>query len=203
MSAGTTVLPVDSQEGFEVGDTIVIGPGEPEEEFAEIAGFGSIITLEPIVNDHPAGTIIQVVVTTPTPKPGDVTCDGHLATIVGTSHSEIIFGTNGDDVIVAKGGHDLIIARRGDDIICAGDGNDLVVAGKGDDKVFGEDGHDLLLGDHGNDYLDGGNDFDICFGGGGVDTITHCEWPKPFYKKSWHGDHDDHDDDDDGYEGHH
>jgi hypothetical protein len=126
----------------------------------------------------PAATPIATPVPTPTPTApaaGGETCDGQLATKVGTDASEAIFGTNGHDVIDAKGGSDVILGMGGDDIICAGSGGDLVVAGGGNDRVFGEGGGDLLLGGRGDDFLDGGAGFDHCLGGPGDDTLHNCE----------------------------
>lgn len=46
---------------FAVGDMVVIDPGGPNEEYAEIGGFGSLIFTEPLQFEHPAGTVISVV----------------------------------------------------------------------------------------------------------------------------------------------
>ncbi len=72
VQAGATRIPIEDiladfpelapyvEEWFQVGDTIVIGPGTPEEETATITGFGSILVAEGLRFDHPAGTLIAV-----------------------------------------------------------------------------------------------------------------------------------------------
>ncbi len=53
---------VGAGEGwFEVGDVVVIDPGGPTEEFAAIAGFGSLIFDRPLTFAHTPGTIVAVV----------------------------------------------------------------------------------------------------------------------------------------------
>jgi hypothetical protein len=47
--------------GFSIGDTIVINPGGSTEETNTVDGFGSILLDTPLVYDHQAGEIIQVV----------------------------------------------------------------------------------------------------------------------------------------------
>jgi len=81
------------------------------------------------------------------------TCNGHVATIVGTEGRDFLRGTNGDDVIVALGGNDKIWAKGGNDVICAGSGIDLILGGSG------------------NDWIDAGPNFDLIFAGKGDDDI--------------------------------
>ena len=108
------------------------------------------------------------------------TCNGHLATIVGTSGADVIEGSPVADVIVGLGGNDIINGRGGDDIICGGGGNDtlrggsgsdLILGNGGKDKVYGQGGRDWLFGGSGNDKLFGGGDRDIIAGQGGDDSI--------------------------------
>lgn len=54
----------------------------------------------------------------PTANPMALTCNGVLATCVGTAQSETIIGTDGDDVIVGQGGDDTIKGKAGHDILC-------------------------------------------------------------------------------------
>ncbi len=99
------------------------------------------------------------------------TCDGRVATIVGTSGDDILVGTQGDDVIVGLGGDDQIRGRRGNDIICGGDGNDLLRGNLGDDRVFGDAGEDRIIGNRGNDFLRGGQGIDDMSGKAGNDHV--------------------------------
>lgn len=99
------------------------------------------------------------------------TCDGQVATIVGTSGDDVLVGTLGNDVIVGKGGNDLIKAKGGDDIICANGGDDEVNGGPGADRIFGGNGNDLLHGKYGNDVIEGNAGDDDLRGGPGKDTI--------------------------------
>jgi hypothetical protein len=103
------------------------------------------------------------------------TCDGLVATHVGTARSELIRGTGRRDVIVAKGGHDEVIGRGGNDVVCAGAGRDTVVGGAGRDRLFGAGGDDTLKGGGGFDRLDGGTGTDACHTGGGGASTTACE----------------------------
>ena len=74
------------------------------------------------------------------------TCDGQVATIVGTQDDDFIIGTDGPDVIVTLGGDDVIFGEGGDDIICSGQGDDFVYGGQGADRIFGQRGGDVIFG---------------------------------------------------------
>ena len=64
-----------------------------------------------------------------------VTCNGKVATIVGTTGGTLN-GTNGDDVIVGLGAFNYTVnAGNGNDTICTGSGNDIINAGNGDDWI--------------------------------------------------------------------
>ena len=52
---GDTVLEVDSNGPFAVGDPVLINPGEANEEMAVVAGFGSLVLERPLQFDHDAG----------------------------------------------------------------------------------------------------------------------------------------------------
>lgn len=100
------------------------------------------------------------------------TCNGLVATCVGTDGHDLIWGTDGMDVIVAGDGNDVIQSDAGDDTICAGEGNDVVHGARGNDTIFGEGGSDTLFGAPGDDILDGGEgDFDVLWGGPGSDSL--------------------------------
>ncbi|MCR6031367.1 hypothetical protein GGQ22_07895 [Nocardioides sp. zg-579] len=101
------------------------------------------------------------------PDPPPVTCDGLVATIVGTEDGETLVGTDGDDVIAALGGADRVEAGAGDDVVCGGDRADVLEGGPGADRLFGERedtdpdvdlAGDVLVGGPGDDHLDGGYD---------------------------------------------
>ena len=83
------------------------------------------------------------------------TCEGEIATIVGTPGNDVaIDGTEGRDVIAALGGNDIVDGHGGNDLICGDEGND---------RMFGEAGNDSLNGVDGvvnNDNLDGGTGTD-------------------------------------------
>ncbi len=98
-------------------------------------------------------------------------CNGHQATIIGTSGNDHLRGTAGPDVIVGLGGHDVIDGLAGNDIICGGLGNDLIRSGWGNDRAFGGSGQDIIRGANGNDMLHGGNGRDTLNGGVGADTL--------------------------------
>jgi hypothetical protein len=70
------------------------------------------------------------------------TCEGKVATIIGTDASESLTGTAGDDVIVGLGGNDTISGAGGNDAICGGDGNDSLNGGAGADVLSGQVGLD-------------------------------------------------------------
>ena len=91
------------------------------------------------------------------------TCDGLVATIVGTPGNNTIVGTPGDDVIAGLGGSDAIQGRGGNDRICGGDGSDQIDGGAGNDRIFGGNGSDRLLGGTGNNALFGEGGADQCF----------------------------------------
>ncbi len=112
-----------------------------------------------------------------------------MATINGTSGSDLIVGTSGSDTISAGDGSDTVYAGGGGDTISAGDGNDTVYGeggndtinggdgndtvygGGGDDTLIGTSGNDKLYGDDGNDVIDGGKGNDNVYGGAGNDRV--------------------------------
>ena len=112
-----------------------------------------------------------------------------MATINGTSGSDLIIGGttsdtinagDGNDVVYAGGGNDAVNAGNGNDTVYgeggndtidAGNGNDIVYGGAGNDTIFGTEGNDQLFGDDGDDILDGGKGNDKVYGGSGNDRI--------------------------------
>jgi len=103
---------------------------------------------------------------------GQQTCDGRVATIVGTAGDDVLVGTGGDDVIVGLGGDDVIRGRRGNDIICGGAGDDVIRGNLGDDVLFGDAGDDRVIGSRGNDVLRGGQGVDDMSGKAGNDVLS-------------------------------
>lgn len=70
-----------------------------------------------------------------------------MATILGTSGSNVINGTNDPgDVIFARAGNDLVNANAGNDLVFGELGNDVLVGGLGDDRLNGGLGNDTLNG---------------------------------------------------------
>lgn len=135
---------------------------------------------------------------TPDPIPATVTCQGRVATIVGTSGNDRITGTAGADVIHGLGGADTINGLAGNDVICGGYGNDTIngsggadilnggpgadfvlggygpdvlLGGRGADRMNGQHGNDLISGNEGNDVLRGGPHQDIVNGGNHADLL--------------------------------
>lgn len=99
------------------------------------------------------------------------TCNGHVATIVGTAGDDVLIGSPLADVIVGLGGKDRIEGKQGNDIICGGGGNDRIFGGAGNDVIFGGVGKDRLFGSFGQDDLFGGNNSDILKGGDHKDVL--------------------------------
>lgn len=87
---------------------------------------------------------------------GGVTCHGHRATIVGTTHKDVLHGTPGDDVIVGLAGRDTIDGGGGDDIICGGrDGGGFTTTldgGAGAD-ILDQDSSGSIVGGSGDDSV--------------------------------------------------
>jgi Ca2+-binding RTX toxin-like protein len=86
------------------------------------------------------------------------TCDGQVATIVGTPGDDVILANQEvtGQVIVGLGGNDSILGSELGDAICGGDGNDQIWAGSGNDTLVGGPGDDRLLGGVGTDAVDYG-----------------------------------------------
>jgi Ca2+-binding RTX toxin-like protein len=145
-----------------VGDTA----DEADESFTVVlsAPTGAVLS-----DASGAGTIVD------DDAPPPPTCDGQVATIVGTSGNDSLSGTAGPDVIVALGGNDTVNGGRGNDVVCGGPGTDKLRGQGGGDRLFGEAGADRLYGGGGNDALDGGTESDNCDGDAGTDTATSCE----------------------------
>lgn len=85
-----------------------------------------------------------------------VSCEGHRATIVGTSGDDVLVGTWHRDFIVAGDGNDVVRGRGGNDRICGGTGADQLWGGPGNDRIFGgldgivtdpQDGYTQKVGD--------------------------------------------------------
>ncbi len=74
----------------------------------------------------------------------ELSCDGKVATIIGTSGDDVVRGTDSDDVIVGLGGNDRIVAGSGNDTICGNWGDDTLVGGPGSDLILGGNGSDTV-----------------------------------------------------------
>jgi pimeloyl-ACP methyl ester carboxylesterase len=119
-----------------------------------------------------------------TPVLAQVTCNGKVATIVGTAGDDNLRGTKLPDVIAGLEGNDTITGASGNDTLCGGPGNDIISAGNGHDFVDGGSGEDIVIGGFGNDMLLGGlghdqvnasEGVDTCDGGIGQDTPAGCD----------------------------
>jgi Ca2+-binding RTX toxin-like protein len=99
------------------------------------------------------------------------TCNGVLATIIGTDDDEILLGTEEDDVIVGLGGSDIIRGLGGNDTICGGAGDDVLFGDLGSDRLLGEDGNDIIHGGDGPDLLSGGGGHDVLLGEADNDVL--------------------------------
>jgi Ca2+-binding RTX toxin-like protein len=104
-------------------------------------------------------------------RPNPPTCNGVLATIVGTDAANFLVGTARPDVIAGLAGNDVIFGLGSDDIICGGGGHDTIYGNTGDDTVAGERGSDALFGGFGEDQLNGGTGDDRLFGEAGRDGM--------------------------------
>jgi Ca2+-binding RTX toxin-like protein len=94
------------------------------------------------------------------------TCDGKVATKVGTRDDDVLRGTRRRDVIVGLGGDDVIEGRGNRDTICGNRGADHLFGGKGLDNVIGGLGRDRLE----EKYVGGGNSLD---GSAGRDMLSY------------------------------
>ncbi|MGI9601256.1 MAG: calcium-binding protein [Acidimicrobiales bacterium] len=102
----------------------------------------------------------ETVVEIPVAHQGSI-CHGRIATIEGSSASDLLTGTEGADVIMGLGGDDTLDGLEGNDRLCGGGGDDMLI---------GDKGHDLLDGGFGRDSHDGGKGRDRTFGNPGADT---------------------------------
>ena len=93
-----------------------------------------------------------------------VSCEGLVATILGTTNNDVLVGTPGADVIVADSGDDVVRGAGSNDVICGGPGDDLLWGNRGDDQLFGGSGNDVLRGGRDDDLVIGGAGFDIADG---------------------------------------
>lgn len=85
------------------------------------------------------------------PSIGPITCQGKVATMIGTKRRETLRGTKGQDIIATIGGDDVVEARGGQDLICGGNGSDRLIGGDGMDRIIGGKGNDRCRGSKGND----------------------------------------------------
>ncbi len=99
-------------------------------------------------------------------------CEGRVATIVGTPGPDDIAGTAGDDVIAGLGGADRIDGLGGNDRICGDAGADVITGGPGTDRIWGGEDRDHIRGLADNDGLHGGGGDDVVSGGTGDDRVV-------------------------------
>jgi hypothetical protein len=60
-TVGAKIIKTASNEGFAVGDKIMIGRGTANSEVNTIVGFGSLVLETPLSKTHPSGSTIEVV----------------------------------------------------------------------------------------------------------------------------------------------
>jgi uncharacterized delta-60 repeat protein len=106
-----------------------------------------------------------------------ITCNGVVATRVGTSGNDTLMGTDGPDVLVGFDGHDTLYGLGGHDLLCGNGGHDTLSGGSGNDVLYGGTDNDTLGGGTGDDTLRGEAGTDECDGGTQVqkDTAVGCE----------------------------
>jgi Ca2+-binding RTX toxin-like protein len=75
-----------------------------------------------------------------------ITCNGVVATRVGTVGPDTLMGTAGNDVIAGFDGNDTIYGLGGNDLLCGVGGNDTLDGGSGDDIWVGDTGTDVCSG---------------------------------------------------------
>ncbi|HEV7733691.1 MAG TPA: PKD domain-containing protein [Candidatus Binatia bacterium] len=56
--AGTNEVGVESNDGFAIGDSVAVNPGQPNQDDAAIIGFGSLILDRPLAFDHVEGEAV-------------------------------------------------------------------------------------------------------------------------------------------------
>ena len=122
-------------------------------------------------SSYVAGTVVGVVsvawgmLVTPVSADPVRSCQGQVATIVGT---------DGDDTLTGTDAADVVWLGDGIDTFHGGDGNDLVCGGAGPDSLYGEAGDDRLYGSGGSDFnVIGGPGDDVVHGGPGDDPNLH------------------------------
>jgi Ca2+-binding RTX toxin-like protein len=138
-SSRTIIVPIIDDGDSEQDETVTLTLSNPEGGAVLGPADTAVLTIED--NDE---------------IPGQVMCDGLIATIAGSASGETINGTSARDVIHGLGGNDRINGRGGNDVICGGAGNDDLRGNAGSDRLFGEGGRDQLQGATGQDLCDGG-----------------------------------------------
>jgi WD40-like Beta Propeller Repeat/RTX calcium-binding nonapeptide repeat (4 copies) len=118
------------------------------------------------------------------PRP-DATCDGRVASIVGTPLPDTIIGTRRGDVIAGLGGEDSINGQEGGDVICGGEGEqflngyggpDLLIPGPGRDDVRSHTGRDSIsLRDGARDRVKCGKGRDLVRADPIDEVASNCE----------------------------
>lgn len=118
------------------------------------------------------GDLRTCVITSDDDPPATPTCDGKVATILGTPGPSEVRGTSGNDVIVDLDGDNTVRGRGGSDTICTGPGNDQVFAGDGADTVIDTGGRNTVRTGAGADTVGTVGGADTIELGAGNDTAT-------------------------------
>ena len=135
----------DKLDGGSGNDTVLGGRG------VDVIDGGDTCSKEaiPTENCEDGNTPKPVTIYCPTNHAGNFTCNGQIATCVGTNADDIISIGSKErderDVIVALDGNDEIKGRQGHDVICGNQGDDKINGGNGYDKIFGGRGNDVYF----------------------------------------------------------
>ena len=91
-----------------------------------------------------------------------------MATIDGSSFSDVLYGTDGNDLIAGYPAGSGLFDYDGYDTLFGFAGNDILFGGNQDDILYGGDGNDILFGSVNSGLVE----FDTLVGGAGFDTFV-------------------------------
>lgn len=101
-----------------------------------------------------------------------------MASILGTTGSDVLDGTSTDDTVICNFGNDVANGLGGNDVLDGGGDSDRLFGGAGNDRLIAgpasDSGKDSVYGGQGDDLLDcvAGDFGDLADGGSGIDHIT-------------------------------
>ncbi len=154
------------------GREVTLDPGSYDAGIVPRAGY-TITSFSPDCSSTiAAGETKTCTITADDQPPAVPTCDGKVATTVGTAGPTEIRGTSGNDVIVDLDGDNVVRGRGGSDTICTGAGNDQIIAGDGADLIIDSGGQNIVQAGAGDDSIRTGGGADTINAGAGADTIV-------------------------------